>query len=80
MIEVAHTSQDYDLQGKAPLYAAYGVVEYWSVDTVASTVTVFPDPVDGRYRHSVEHPLSMTITPLDCMLPAINVVGCIDAG
>ena len=80
VIEVAHTSQDYDLQVKVPLYAAYGVVEYWLVDTVASTVTVFRDPVDGRYRYSVEHPSSMTITPLDCTLPAINVVGCIDAG
>jgi len=76
---VAQTSQDYDRQVKAPLYAAYGVVEYWLVDTVANTVTVFRDPVDGRYRYCVEHPSTATIQPLDAALPPINVVACVNA-
>ena len=79
VIEVAQTSQDYDRQVKAPLYAAYGVVEYWLVDTVANTVTVFRDPVDGRYRYCVEHPSTTTIQPLDAALPPINVVACVTA-
>ena len=79
VIEVAHTSQDYDRQVKAPLYSAYGVVEYWLVDTSANTVTVFRDPVDARYRYSVEHSSTTTIQPLDATLPAVNVVACVDA-
>lgn len=79
VIEVAQTSQDYDREVKAPLYAAYGVAEYWLVDTVANTVTVFRDPVDGRYRYSVEHPSTTTIQPLNTELASLNVVGCINA-
>ena len=79
VIEVAQTSQGYDRQVKAPLYSAYGVVEYWLVDTAANTVTVFRDPVDARYRYSVEHPSTTTIQPLDGTLPPINVVACINA-
>ena len=79
VIEVAHTSQDYDRQVKAPLYAAYGVAEYWLVDTVAKTVTVFHDAVDGRYRYSVEHPDTVAIQPVNAALPPINVSECVNA-
>ena len=79
VIEVAQTSQDYDRQVKAPLYAAYGVVEYWLVDTVADTVSVFRDPVDGRYRHCVEHSNRATIQPVNSAIPAINVHDCLHA-
>jgi Uma2 family endonuclease len=78
LIEVAHTSQDYDRQVKAPLYAAYGVIEYWLVDTASHTVTVFRDPVDGRYRYGVEHPDTFTLQPLNAALPAINVADCVN--
>ena len=79
VIEVAHTSQDYDRQVKAPLYAAYGVTEYWLVDTVAKTVTVFREPVDGRYRYCVEHPDAATLQPVNAALPPLNVSNCVNA-
>ncbi len=53
VIEVARTSQDYDRDVKAPLYAEMGVPEYWLVDVVAKTVEVRRDPIDGVYRDVV---------------------------
>jgi Uma2 family endonuclease len=79
IIEIAHTTQTYDREVKAPLYAAYGVAEYWLIDTVANTVTVFRDPVEGRYRYCVEHPAVTTIEPLDALLPPVNVSDVVNA-
>jgi Uma2 family endonuclease len=79
IIEIAHTTQTYDREVKAPLYAAYGVVEYWLIDTVANTVTVFRDPVEGRYRYCVEHPGATIIEPLDALLPPVNVSDVVNA-
>ena len=48
--EVADTSIDYDLTGKARLYARSGIAEYWVVDVNERCVHVHREPVDGRYR------------------------------
>lgn len=53
VIEVAHSSIDYDRVTKAPLYAASGVEEYWLVDVEGRRVEVFCDASGGAYR-SVE--------------------------
>ena len=53
VIEVAHSSIDYDRVTKAPLYAASGVEEYWLVDVEGRRVEVFCDASGGTYR-SVE--------------------------
>jgi Uma2 family endonuclease len=36
---------------KRDLYARYGVAEYWLVDADAGSITIFSEPVDGRYRN-----------------------------
>lgn len=36
---------------KRDLYARYGVAEYWLVDPDAGNITIFSDPVEGRYRN-----------------------------
>jgi Uma2 family endonuclease len=54
-IEVSDSSLGYDLRIKAPLYARFGVRDYWVVDAVRQTIRVHRDPVDGVYRDVEEY-------------------------
>ncbi len=49
LVEVSHTSLDFDLRVKAPLYARHGVPEFWVVNLGARQVERFTDPVEGMY-------------------------------
>jgi Uma2 family endonuclease len=72
VIEVADSSLRFDREVKAPMYAAAGVPEYWSVDVIGRDVRVFSDPgpqgyaayrtvrADGTLR-----PASVDVEPLD---------------
>jgi Uma2 family endonuclease len=56
VIEVAHTSLEYDRETKGPLYAASGVAEYWIVDVVARAIEIRTEPSAAGYarvRHVV---------------------------
>ena len=48
-IEVADTSLEHDRDVKVPLYAAAGVPEVWLVNLTDDAVTLYRDPVAGRY-------------------------------
>lgn len=48
-IEDADLSIGYDLRVKAPLYARFGVRDYWVVDAVRETIRVHRAPQDGVY-------------------------------
>lgn len=48
-IEIANTSQRFDLGTKAGLYAAAGVAEYWVVDIPARVVHVHTEPSATGY-------------------------------
>lgn len=48
-IEVADSSIGYDLRVKAPLYARFGVRDYWVVDAVRETIRVHRTPKDDVY-------------------------------
>lgn len=50
VVEIADSSIGYDLRVKAPLYAGFGVRDYWVVDAVRQTIRVHRDPAEGRYR------------------------------
>ena len=50
VIEVADSSTEYDRGGKAALYAAAGVEEYWVVNLPAQVVEVYRQPREGSYR------------------------------
>jgi len=47
---ISPSTSTYDRVAKRDLYARYGVPEYWLVDPDAETITVFGDPLDGRYH------------------------------
>jgi Uma2 family endonuclease len=52
VVEIADSSVRADREVKAPLYARYGIPEYWLIDLPARNIEVYrdPDPADGRYR------------------------------
>lgn len=54
VVEVASTSQRRDRE-KARGYAAAGVPDYWLIDLVADTVTVFRDPGPDGYGTETIH-------------------------
>ena len=49
IIEVANTSLKKDLDLKAAIYAAAGILEYWVLDLANQQVTVFRQPQAGQY-------------------------------
>jgi Uma2 family endonuclease len=49
VIEVSDTTFNYDRKVKAPLYARYGIPEYWIVEIEAARLHCFRSPIDGRY-------------------------------
>lgn len=50
VIEIADTSLSHDLVRKAPIYARYGIEEYWVVDLNARQTHVLTGPESGAYR------------------------------
>ena len=65
VVEIADTSLVHDLVDKAPLYASFGVVEYWVVDVGARLTHVFCRPRDGRYGKPQEVAFSDWLRPLN---------------
>jgi Uma2 family endonuclease len=53
VIEVAYSSLRYDRNAKGPVYARWGIPEYWIVDVEGRAVEVYTDPdrAAPRYRH-----------------------------
>lgn len=71
VIEVSDSSLSYDLRVKAPLYAGFGVRDYWVVDAVRRTVRTHRDPFDGRYRAVEEYEAHDPVGAL--LLPGIAI-------
>ena len=63
VVEVASTSRSRDL-GKASVYAAAGVPEYWIVDVDRDEVLVHREPRDAAYASVERFVPGDTITPL----------------
>ena len=49
VIEVADASLEHDRDVKVPLYAAAGVPEVWLVNLTEDAITLYRDPVGGRF-------------------------------
>ena len=67
VIEVSDTTFSYDRRIKAPLYARYGIPEYWIVEIERARLHFFRSLVDGRYTD-----LSCTSTPGVTELPGLG--------
>jgi Uma2 family endonuclease len=55
VVEVAETSLRYDRDVKVALYARFGIVEIWLVDTRNARLTRYRNPVAGTYE-TVDEP------------------------
>ena len=67
VIEVSDSTFAYDRKIKAPLYARYGIPEYWIVEIERARLHFFRSPADGRYTD-----VSFTSTPGVTELPGLD--------
>ena len=71
IVEVADSSVDDDLGGKARLYAAHAVPEYWVVDLPARLLHQHWSPRAEGYRERASTPLGEPITSIS--LPELTI-------
>ena len=71
VVEIADSSLSYDLTVKAPIYAAFGVREYWVIDPIAVRTTIHRDPGPDGYGSILESAGTDLLTPL--AVPALAV-------
>lgn len=55
IVEVAHSTVDFDRELKARLYAEARVTEYWVVSLPEERIEVFREPHEGRYHKISAH-------------------------
>ncbi len=73
VVEVSGSSLRHDRQIKMPLYASYGVREYWVVDAVRLVTTVHRDPRGTSYASVKDHTARKLLTPLHAPLLAVRL-------
>lgn len=61
VIEVANSSLKKDRDLKPPLYARFGIQEYWIVDIEAQDILVFRPGAEGSYGEPVRYPADRTV-------------------
>jgi Uma2 family endonuclease len=71
LIEVAETSLRYDLNTKAPLYAAHGVREYWVINAVTLTTMVHREPSGKAYGSVQEIRSNARLAP--SLVPSFDI-------
>ncbi|HRD74532.1 MAG TPA: Uma2 family endonuclease [Hyphomicrobiaceae bacterium] len=71
VVEVSDSSLSYDIEVKAPRYAAAGVREYWVIDPTTLVTYVHRDPGPDGYASKEERPGSARLEPH--LVPALAV-------
>lgn len=71
LVEVAHSSLDFDSTTKARLYAAHGVIEYWLVDVANQQLRIYKQP----HKEGYQQVLTLSAPSCHCpdALPHISV-------
>jgi Uma2 family endonuclease len=64
VVEVADSSLLHDRRRKIPLYARFGIPEFWLVVLRQRALEVFRDPVDGAYRSHTVLRLRDSVSPV----------------
>jgi Uma2 family endonuclease len=72
VVEIADSSLDYDMRIKAPLYAGYGVREYWVIDAKTLLATVCREPSGSDYAHKEQVKADVRLVPE--LAPGLAVV------
>lgn len=75
VIEVSDSSLRYDRNAKGPVYARWGIPEYWIIDVEGRAVEVRtnPDPAGARYRRMQRFTEGETLHAGTVPLPPIAV-------
>lgn len=63
VVEIANSSLSYDLTTKAHLYAAFGVPEYWVIDTKTGVTHIHANPTSDGYAQIAQHIAAETLSP-----------------
>jgi Uma2 family endonuclease len=63
LVEVADSTVGFDRGDKAPLYAAYGIPEYWLVDIPGDHIEVFRGPTPDGWGETSRHRRGDTLRP-----------------
>jgi Uma2 family endonuclease len=63
VIEVAETSLRYDINTKAPIYAAHGVPEYWVINAATLATIVYQEPSGPTYESVQEVASNAMLAP-----------------
>ncbi len=64
LVEVASSSLQYDLEVKAPMYAAASIADYWILDVIERELHVFRQPAGDRYQSHSVLAAALSITPV----------------
>lgn len=78
LVEVSDTTLKKDQQIKAPLYARFGIPEYWIVNLLDHVLEVYTDPQAGQYRRHVLHWRGAQVAPLafpDLLIAVDDILG-----
>jgi Uma2 family endonuclease len=81
VVEVADSTREYDLAGKAGLYAQFGMKDYWVIDLARRAVVIHRQPVEDeaapmghRYASISSHAAADLVVPLAAEGAAIRVI------
>ena len=64
VVEISDSSLSYDLKIKAPLYASFGVREYWVIEPKTLVTTIHRDPRPDGYADIREFAGAETVVPM----------------
>src|SRR4051794_28319654 len=64
VVEVAESSLIYDTKIKLPMYASYGVPEYWIINAVTLETTIHRQPLEQTYAVAAEFSADDRVVPL----------------
>ena len=71
VVEVSDTSYSYDLMVKAPLYASFGVRDYWVIDARTLMTTIHRQPRRGAFAEVKAFGPSELIAP--ALVPGLSI-------
>ncbi|MBY0503099.1 MAG: Uma2 family endonuclease [Bryobacteraceae bacterium] len=64
IIEVADRSLSLDQGTKARLYARAGIADYWVLDVHSLSLSVFRQPLEGKYQVAMQYMAQESVSPL----------------
>ena len=71
LIEVAHTTTDYDRDVKIPIYARHGIAEVWLFEVEVQRLSIYLEPGTRGYQRLLNPEKREIISP--SLLPGVKI-------